>query len=55
MNRINTKQLPRTQMAANRQKTCQMQKVGLSAHTGIRAGGAIYVDVDGKSSERNFL
>jgi len=38
MNRINTKPLPRTQMAANRQKTCQMQKVGLSAHTGIRAG-----------------
>jgi len=41
--------------------TCQnmpkarQQVWGLPAQTGTRAGGAIYVDVDGKSSERNFL
>jgi hypothetical protein len=39
MNRIKTKQLPRTKMAENRQNTVHTQQnVGLSAHTGIRAG-----------------
>jgi hypothetical protein len=31
------------------------QKGGLPAQTGTRAGGTIYVDVDGNSPERNFF